>query len=167
MARPRIDELLRLMRQGFEGGQFSLLTCLGTVSRDAWTQLPVGGERPIRTLVHHVGLFKFMYANHAFRGGNFDYDDPPATPGPERLATPEHATDWLRDGHRYLTSAIEELADDSELAVLRKAHWGQMVPTETLITIVLQHDLFHAGEINHARAILQGDDRWDYPVRDP
>ena len=108
-------------------------------------------------------MFKFMYPDHAFRDASFDYDDPPATPPPEVLATPEAAIAWLREAHRYLTTAVDELEDDAELAVPRKAHWGQLVPTEKLITIPLQHDLFHAGEINHARALLQDDDRWHVP----
>jgi hypothetical protein len=25
---------------------------------------------------------------------------------------------------------------------------------------MMQHDLYHAGEINHIRSLLSGDDRW-------
>ncbi len=163
MARPRIDELLRLMHDGFEGGDFSLLANLATVDEESWTALPEGGHRSIRNLTQHVGMFKFMYANHAFRDAKLDYGASPATPSGERLATPVAATVWLREGHEYLTMAIDELEDDAELAVPRKAHWGAMVPTETLLTIMVQHDLYHGGEINHARALLQGTDRWDAP----
>lgn len=163
MPRPRIDELLRLLDDGFEDGEFSLLVNLSSVTPAEWEALPPGGHRSIRELTHHIGMFKFMYPDHAFRDASFDYDDPPATPPPEVLATPEAAIAWLRESHRYLTTAVDELEDDAELAVPRKAHWSQLVPTEKLITIPLQHDLFHAGEINHARALLQDDDRWHVP----
>ena len=59
--------------------------------------------------------------------------------------------------------AVDELEDDAELEVPRKAHWGDLVPTNVLLTIVLQHDLFHGGEINHLRALLQDDDEWHIP----
>jgi uncharacterized damage-inducible protein DinB len=163
MPRPRIDELLRLMANGFEEGEFSLLANLGSVDDVSWTALPEGGHRSIRDLTAHVGMFKFMYANHAFRDASFDYSEDPATPPDERLSTPSAAVEWLSEGHAYLTTAIDELTDDAELGALRKAHWGGMVPTEALLTIMVQHDLFHAGEINHARALLQDTDRWYIP----
>jgi hypothetical protein len=163
MARARIEELIRLMDDGFEDGEFSLLANLATVDDASWSALPEGGHRRIRELTHHIGMFKFMYANHAFRCGDFAYEAPPASPSEDRLATPSAAVEWLREGHGYLTSAVAELEDDAELAVPRKAHWGALVPTEALLTIMVQHDLYHAGEINHARALLQDTDRWYIP----
>ena len=108
-------------------------------------------------------MFKFMYANHAFRDASFAYLEDPATPPRARLATPTAAGEWLREGHAYLTSAIDELEDDAELDQPRMAHWGSMAPTEGLMTIMVQHDLYHGGEINHARALLQDNDRWFIP----
>lgn len=148
------------MQAGFEGPEHSLLANLATVHDESWDALPEGAQRSIRNITHHVGMFKFMYANHAFRGADFDYDDPPATPAAERLITRAAAIDWLHEGHEYLTTAIDVLADDAELDVPRKAHWGQMVPTYRLIVVMLQHDLYHAGEINRTRALLQDDDQW-------
>ena len=151
------------MSSGFDGQEFSLLANLATVDESAWNALPAGSHRTIRELTHHVGMFKFMYANHAFRDASFDYEAPPATPPDERLATPSMAVEWLREGHDYLTAAIDELEDDAELGELRRAHWGGMVPTDALLTIMVQHDLYHGGEINHARALLQDTDRWYIP----
>ncbi len=163
MPRPRIDQLLRLMNDGFDGGDFSLLANLGSVDEASWEALPEGGHRSIRDLTAHVGMFKFMYANHAFRDASFAYLEDPATPPRARLATPTAAGEWLREGHAYLTSAIDELEDDAELDQPRMAHWGSMAPTEGLMTIMVQHDLYHGGEINHARALLQDNDRWFIP----
>ncbi len=160
MPRHRIDELLRLMKVGFDGSEHSLLANLATVRDESWDALPENAHRSIRNITHHVGLFKFIYANHAFRGADFDYDDPPGTPPAERLANRTAATEWLHEAHEYLITAVDELTDDAELDVPRKAHWGQMVPTYQLIVVMLQHDLYHAGEINRTRALLQDDDRW-------
>ncbi len=161
MARHRIDELLRLMGSGFDGPlEQSLFSNLKTVRDEDWVALPERAHRSIREMTLHVGLFKYIYANHAFRGAGMAYDDPPARPPAARLESVGSAMEWLREAHDYLTTAIDELPDDAELEVKRKAHWGEMLPTHTLIEIVLQHDLYHAGEINRTRALLQDDDRW-------
>jgi hypothetical protein len=31
-----------------------------------------------------------------------------------------------------------------------------------MLIIMIAHDLYHAGEINHLRALLNGTDRWPY-----
>ncbi len=58
-------------------------------------------------------------------------------------------------------NAARVVQDDAELDVPRKAHWGEMLPTYDLVVIMLEHDLYHAGEINRTRALLQADDKWD------
>ena len=167
MPKPRIDELVLLMDRAFAGGEHALLDNLRTVHPDSWDTVPSGGRRSIREITLHVGLFKYMYANHGFRAGDMDYSDPPATPGPDRLATLEAAVEWLREAHAYLTGCVHELADDSELDVDRQAHWREPVPTRHIIVTMIEHDLYHAGEINRTRALLQNDDGWFVPEESP
>ena len=159
MARHRIDELVRILHRSFDDSSHSLLANLATVTGEEWGVLPQGAQRSIRTMAWHVGLFKYMYANHGFRDASMDYGDPPASPPKERLATPAAATAWLREAHTYLMEAIDELPDDAELERPRKAHWGEMVPTVFLIDTMHEHDVYHAGEINKTRALLQNDDK--------
>lgn len=163
MPTPKIDELLLLMDRAFAESEHSLMKNLGSVHEESWERIPDGGKRSIRNIVAHVGMFKFMYANHGFDTGDLDYGEPPATPAPERLASVEAATEYLREGHEYLTGLIRELGDDSELEALRKAHWGGLVPTRHIIVTMIEHDLYHAGEVNRARALLQDDDGWFVP----
>ena len=163
MARPKIELLLDLMDRAFSGNEHALLDNLATVEPGSWMRLPPGGTRSIREIVLHVGLFKYMYGNHGFRAGDLDYSDDPATPPPERLATIGNAVEWLHDAHAYFTGCIRELGDDLELEVPRKAHWGGLVPTYHIIVTMLEHDLYHAGEINRTRALLQDDDAWFVP----
>ena len=151
------------MDRAFSGFEHSLLNNLGTVEADSWSRVPDGGKRSIQEITQHVGMFKFMYANHAFRGGDLDYSDDPATPPPERLATIGDAVEWLREGHAYLTDGIRELDDDRELEVERRAHWGGLLPTYHIVVTILEHDLYHSGEINRTRALLQDDDAWFVP----
>lgn len=160
MATTKIEQLLSLMDLAFEGSQHSLLQNIRSVAPDCWDRKPPGGKRSVRDLVAHVGMFKFMYANRGFRDGSMDYDDPPATPAPERLANAAAAEEWLREGHAYLTDCLRGLESDAELDAPRKAHWGELVSTWFLVTTMLEHDTYHAGEINHLRALLQSDDRW-------
>jgi len=35
-----------------------------------------------------------------------------------------------------------------------------MKETRWLIGVMIEHDLYHAGEINHLRALRHGNDRW-------
>ncbi len=163
MPGPKIDELLLLMDRAFADSEHSLLKNLASVREESWTRLPEGAERSIRDIVAHVGMFKFMYANHGFREGDLDYGEPPAKPAPERLSSVDAAMDYLREGHEYLTGCIGEFEDDSELDSMRKAHWGGLVPTRHIIVTMIEHDLYHAGEVNRSRALLQGDDGWFVP----
>jgi uncharacterized damage-inducible protein DinB len=68
--------------------------------------------------------------------------------------------EWLRDGQRIFRDGVAALSDDSELAHERGTHWGARVPTERIIRIMIEHDIYHAGEINHLRALIQGTDYW-------
>ena len=163
MPTPRIDELLLLMERAFGESEHSLLKNLVSVRDESWERAPEGGERSIREIIWHVGMFKFMYANHGFDTGDLDYGEPPATPAPGRLASVEAAMEYLREGHEYLTGLIRELGDDSELDALRKAHWGGLVPTRHIIVTMIEHDVYHAGEVNRTRALLQDDDGWFVP----
>ena len=167
MARPKIELLLQLMDRAFSGSEHALLDNLATVEAESWAKVPDSGKRSIQEITRHIGLFKYMYANHGFMGGDLDYIDDPATPAPERLANTSAATEWLREAHDYLTDCIRKLPDDGELEVSRKAHWGGLVPTYQIIVTILEHDLYHAGEINRTRALLQDDDSWFVPDPPP
>jgi hypothetical protein len=70
--------------------------------------------------------------------------------------------DWLREGHRRLRDSIVALPGDGELLRERRTNWGDMAETRWLIKTTIEHDLYHAGEINHMRALRQENDRWAY-----
>jgi uncharacterized damage-inducible protein DinB len=70
--------------------------------------------------------------------------------------------EWLREGHHRWLNSVHSLADDSELDRERLTNWGDRLPTRIILRIMIAHDFYHAGEINHLRALLQGSDRWPY-----
>ena len=61
------------MDRGFSGNEHSLLDNIRSVSDETWDAVPQGGRRSAREIARHVGLFKYMYANHGFRGGDMGY----------------------------------------------------------------------------------------------
>jgi hypothetical protein len=160
VARAAVEALLYLLDDGFEGGRWhSLLGNLAGVAHEEWEWLPPGGARSLRAIVHHVGVCKLMYENHAFGDASLTWEsvDPPEA----TLADPTAALAWLRAAHARLRASIVALGD-ADLAVLRPANWGEQRPTRWLIATMIQHDLYHAGEINHLRSLRGGDDRWEH-----
>jgi hypothetical protein len=163
MSRSGIEQMLFLLDEAFEGHEeHGLLVNLATVRDEEWLlwQAP-GGVRTIAQMVEHVGECKFMYANYAFGDGKMSWHEFDS----RNAALPDKPgmIGWLREGQAVLRGHVEALADDSELTVLRRAPWGKEYETRWLIGVMIEHDLYHAGEINHIRALAQGNDAWpDY-----
>lgn len=167
MVRTRIETLLDMMDVAYRGDMFSALrTNLEGITPEEWVTRPATwsaaefGDDPdlsIRDLVLHIGGPKRMYANRAFGDGTLQWN---TIPRPAALDM-ESVLAWLDDGHRILRDGLASLGDDSELAVERIAHWGAPMPRERFVTMMISHDLYHSGEINHLRALHQGNDQWE------
>jgi uncharacterized damage-inducible protein DinB len=155
-----VSELLDLLDAGFEGTWHSLLDNLQAVTPDDWAWVPPGGQRSIRDIVQHVGGCKFMYHDYAFGEGRLTWDDP-LVDGKDGLDTPADAIAWLRKGQERLRQSIAGL-DDADLPCRRLTNWGEQKETRWIITAMIQHDLYHAGEINHLRSLHRQADRWAY-----
>ena len=72
-------------------------------------------------------------------------------------------THWLRQVHASLIAHVRSLPDD-ELQKLRLANWGEQKETRWLLSTLLQHDVYHAGEINRMRSLMAGEDRWQWQI---
>jgi hypothetical protein len=157
MTAGRVSELVDLLDEAFQGTRWhSLLRNLESVTPADWLWVAPGGRRSIRDIVAHVGACKFMYDNLAFGDGRFTWDDPPVAGG-DALATVSSAVAWLREGHQRLRRSVATLNDD-ELLRLRPHHSGTLRETRWLIATMIEHDLYHAGEINYIRALHQQND---------
>jgi hypothetical protein len=88
------------------------------------------------------------------------WDRPRSLPDIRREASRDEVMAWLREGQRLLRGNVEVLGSDEDLLTLRRSNWGQEYETRWLISVMIQHDLYHAGEINHIRALIQDNDRW-------
>ncbi|MGH2610245.1 MAG: DinB family protein [Tepidiformaceae bacterium] len=164
MSGPAVDATLFILDEAFEPAEprpanQSLVPNLLTVDDETWHSLPPGASRSIRDIVIHVGGCKYVYENHAFGDRSLSWDSKLVDPWPDSEPHMNEVLDWLRAGHRRVRHRLESLTDD-DLEVPRKAPWAEHLPTRWLLNTLIQHDLYHAGEINHIRSLLAGDDRW-------
>ena len=156
MARGQIETLLALLEDAFQSDEeHSLLGNMRNVDDAVWLERPPGGVRPIAELFVHAAVGSWAYDDAAFRGRTGSWDEREAS-APNRR---EPAIAWAREGHERLVESVAAL-DDSALDEERDTHWGGHRETRRIIFVAAKHNLYHAGEINHARALLQADDAW-------
>jgi uncharacterized damage-inducible protein DinB len=161
MTTPAVEQWLYLFDAAFDGEDWhALLANLHDITPEEWIWVPPRGARTVRELVEHIGSCKLMYDNHAFGDASFTWDDP-LVRGEGFTGDVRTALDWLRDAHAHLRASIAAL-DDAEPTGPRRTNWGEIKETRWIIAIMIQHDLYHAGEINHLRSLYRGDDRWEY-----
>jgi len=163
-SRVAIDTLVRLIEEAFDGDpSHSLLANLHDLREEDWIVTPRGSGRSIADILEHVGWSKWMYEDYAFGSASLRGDQPPLIPEAGARARPrDELLAWLTEGHQRWLASVRALADDSELERERLTNWGERLPTRAIIRILIAHDFYHAGEINHLRAILQGTDKWPY-----
>jgi|SRR5215216_244788 len=163
-SRTAIEMLAWLIEDAFEvDPDQSLLANLRDLREEDWTALPTGAHRSIAEVLEHVGWSKWMYENYAFGSASMRGDQPPLIPANgQRSRPPKELLEWLTAGHQRWLNSVRALPDDAELERDRLTNWGDHLPTRVLIRIMIGHDFYHAGEINHIRSLLQGTDRWPY-----
>ncbi len=166
MARAVIDEYLYLLDAAFAGPDWhSLLTNVRAVEPRDWLWLPPGGARPIAEMVAHVGACKYMYENHAFGDASLKWGEPLTNERRLSAVTADAVAEllrWLEAAQRAVRASVHALDDDRELLRPRRTNWGEMKETRWIIKSMIEHDLYHAGEINRMRALRQENDRWAY-----
>jgi uncharacterized damage-inducible protein DinB len=163
-SRVAIDTLAWLIEEAFDGDpSHSLLANLQDLREEDWTAMPSGSGRSIADILEHVGWSKWMYEDYAFGSASLRGDQPPLIPEGDTSSRPQQELlAWLTEGHRRWHASVRALRDDSELDKDRLTNWGEQLPTRDIIRIMIAHDFYHAGEINHLRALLQSTDRWPY-----
>jgi uncharacterized damage-inducible protein DinB len=166
VSRAGVDELLFLIEEAMHGPGLeesnesqALIPNLATVDEAIWHSVPRDGRRSIESIVLHVGACKVMYRDYAFGPGKLFWDRPAVQPWAEGEAPMRETIDWLERVHRELVQDIATL-DDAELARPRLTNWGEQRETRWILSMLLQHDLYHSGEINHIRSLFSADDSW-------
>jgi len=163
-SRTAIDTLVWLIEDAFQGDlSHSLLANLRDLKYNEWTSLPIGAGRSIADILEHVGWCKWMYENYAFGSATLRGDQPPLIPLDGARSRPHgELLTWLTEGHKRWLASVRALSNDTELEKERLTNWGERLPTRVIIRIMIAHDIYHAGEINHLRALLNETDRWEY-----
>jgi hypothetical protein len=177
MSRNVVDSLVYLLDEAFEGKDkpwHSILGNLASCTEDDWLWTPPGGARSIRALMAHVGGAAYLYHDRAFGGGAM-FGDPPRDWNPpagdlgfgmedleayhplENEPPMADVIAWATDGARAFRDAVDDL-DDSALMEERTNHRGEPFPIRWFAGVMIQHYAYHAGEINHIRALHQGND---------
>ncbi|HYU48584.1 MAG TPA: DinB family protein [Candidatus Limnocylindria bacterium] len=166
MSRPALELVLYLVDEAFRGKGLeasnesqALLTNLATVREADWRAVLPGADRTIEKIVLHVGACKVMYDDYAFGPGTLFWTDSKVEPWPAGKAPMVETIEWLEEVHERLVEHVAALSD-ADLTVPRLTNWGEQRETRWIVSVMLQHDLYHAGEINHIRSLLSGDDRW-------
>ncbi len=163
MSRLAIEQVIYTMSEAFEGNdEHSLLANLRSLMAEDWNWIPPGAKRSIFAIVQHIGECKYVYENHAFGDASIRWDRPGSVPSVDLGDAPAVIIDWLRDGQQRLMRSAASLEHDRELLTPRPASWGSLHETRWLLNVMLQHDLYHGGEINHIRALRQRNDQWAF-----
>lgn len=163
-----IDELAYLLDEAFRGTGIeetnesqSLIANVSSVDDDSWRVAPSAGRRTVESVILHVGGCKIMYDDYAFGSGQRTWDDAVVLPWPSGDAPRPDAIEWLTRAHDRLMEHVRVL-DDDDLSRPRRTNWGDKRETRWLLSTLLQHDTYHAGEINHIRALITADDAWKW-----
>ena len=53
---------------------------------------------------------------------------------------------------------VAALTDDQDLLAPRRSPHGPERQTRWVVTTMIEHELYHAGEINHVRLLFHGND---------
>jgi hypothetical protein len=153
MSRVAVGHLQFLIGEAFE----TLMATVRSLEDDDWLWVPPRGVRHIAGILGHVAGGKHMNINHSFDGLTPQWDDAQFSierPVPEII-------DWLREGQQKLLDRVSAL-EDADLTKPRTMHWGRQRETRWLLSQMITHDLFHAGEINHIRSLHHQDDKWEW-----
>ena len=170
-ARSGIETLLYLLDEAFRGGGIeesnesqALLTNLATVR--AW---PDGRrcrrgrlDRSATSPVTSARARSCTTTTRSVSGTLAVRDARGRALAPSGGSPDEIVIAWLAAVHARFVDHVAALDDDAELDRPRPTNWGELRPTRWIVAAMITHDAYHAGEINHLRSLLDGDDRWRF-----
>lgn len=165
MGRSGIEQWLYAFDRSLEGDPatparnwHALAVNLASIDPADWDWAPEGGHRTVRQLLEELGGAIRVYVSQGWGDRSVHWDIPGSLQGPAEGESPEGWLEWVREGNRLFRACIESLTDDRQLLERRLSPQGEMQETRWLIATTIEHNLYHSGEINHIRALRQGDD---------
>ena len=61
---------------------------------------------------------------------------------------------WLNLSHQLWQQSLRKIEDD-ELDQRRPVHWGDTMPLVEIVLLIVNHQIYHAGEINQLLSIYR------------
>lgn len=113
-------------------------------------------ELSICDMAFHVGGALVMYTDRAFGDARLEWADI-AVPARDK----ETVLAWLDEVQGTFADGIDALTDDAQLADEREAPWRVPMRRDQLISLMVNHLLYHSGEVNRQRALIRGSTGWD------
>jgi hypothetical protein len=167
VSRTGIEQVVFMMDSAFEGDParpdqswHAVLVNLKSLHPEDWDWVPPGGKRTVRRLVLGLASCKYVCDSKAFGDGSVDWSNPGSFPTVD-IPNNDDVVRWLSESHRRLRDSVAGLTEDAQLLELRPSYWGEDREIRWQINTMIQHDLYHAGEINHIRALHQENDDED------
>lgn len=99
-------------------------------------------------------MAKHIYTDYLFRGVNRSWDDVLQECRTLAGTGTGELVEWAREGHAAFMAGMSSLEDANLAEMTTKWHGARDTKAE-VIAVMIQHDCYHAGEINHLRAIHQ------------
>lgn len=165
MGRSGIEQLLYAFDRSLEGDPatparnwHALAVNVASLDPGDWDWAPEGGNRTVRQLLEELGGAIRVYASQGWGERSQHWNIPGSVRGPAAEAPAEEWLEWVREGNRQFRACIESLTDDGQLYERRLSPQGELQETRWLIATMIEHNLYHSGEINHIRALRQGND---------
>ena len=161
MGRAAIDQLLYSLDRAFEGEEsrwHGLVRNLTSLEPERWDDVPAGCVRSALAIVEHVGGALRVYDSQAFGDGSVHWDRPESVAAFPANGGSDAALGWLRDGHNQFREHVAALTDHQDLLAPRRSPHGPERQTRWVVTTMIEHELYHAGEINHVRLLFHGND---------
>lgn len=155
MSREVLEHLIWSLDQSFnKKPEHSLIANLSSVTTDDLDHVVPGGGRTMRDLIVHCGAVKLMHVDHGFGNATITFFNAWTKDEAVGEATFEDLLEWLELTHLRVIAAVTLLSDDAELLVKRRTYWGEEWETRRILDAIAIHDVYHAGEINHLRALI-------------
>lgn len=153
-----VKSLLQYQESAFAKSPWhSLRAALKGVSEDVffWVPPKYHGfpwmDGSIRDIVYHVTGDKLVQISAAFEGGMLTWDALKVELEKENMKT---MMSQLEEAHKKVVQKLRDL-DDEELLLKVKAWSGKRMSIMDFFLMLIEHDIYHAGQIRYIRNIAE------------
>ena len=158
----RKEMLAKRLEEAFRGSRYhSFLASLKGVSEEMarWKLARYKGfphmDGSILNLAYHTAGDKSVLISTSFGDGSVTWEQVQARF--EELGANLTAVRTLAEqGHRLVLQTLEDLSDE-ELDTPRPYYGGNTHTAYEVFSIIAEHDLYHAGQINYVRNLYAGE----------